>query len=107
MRDVEFLRGHTTKPIKITVPGPFTMSQQAQDYGRSGARYGLCGGCQRRDRRPSRRRREGQARPGLAAHAAPLLWLLRETMQDYLGYRDPKHTAHYRRVAGRRFEGLW
>jgi 5-methyltetrahydropteroyltriglutamate--homocysteine methyltransferase len=31
VRDVEFLRGHTTKPIKITVPGPFTMSQQAQD----------------------------------------------------------------------------
>ena len=33
VRDVEFLRAHTTKPIKITVPGPFTMSQQAQnDY---------------------------------------------------------------------------
>jgi 5-methyltetrahydropteroyltriglutamate--homocysteine methyltransferase len=31
VRDVEFLRAHTTKPIKITVPGPFTMSQQAQD----------------------------------------------------------------------------
>ena len=29
------------------------------------------------------------------------------TMQDYLGHRDPKHTAHYTRVAGRRFEGLW
>ena len=31
VRDVEFLRGNTAKPIKITVPGPFTMSQQAQD----------------------------------------------------------------------------
>src|SRR4029079_5809953 len=31
VRDVEFLRGNTNKPIKITVPGPFTMSQQAQD----------------------------------------------------------------------------
>ena len=31
VRDVEYLRSHTTKPIKITVPGPFTMSQQAQD----------------------------------------------------------------------------
>ena len=31
--DVRFLRAHTTKPIKMTVPGPFTMSQQAQnDY---------------------------------------------------------------------------
>jgi site-specific recombinase XerD len=28
-------------------------------------------------------------------------------MQDYLGHRDPKHTVHYTRVAGRRFEGLW
>src|SRR3970040_313394 len=26
------------------------------------------------------------------------------TMQDYLGHRDPKHTVHYTRVAGRRFE---
>nr|WP_047167983.1 uroporphyrinogen decarboxylase family protein [Sphingomonas sp. Y57] len=31
VRDVEFLRRHTDRPIKITVPGPFTMSQQAQD----------------------------------------------------------------------------
>jgi 5-methyltetrahydropteroyltriglutamate--homocysteine methyltransferase len=31
--DLKFLRAHTTRPIKITVPGPFTMSQQAQiDY---------------------------------------------------------------------------
>ncbi len=29
--DVRFLRAHTGKTIKITVPGPFTMSQQAQD----------------------------------------------------------------------------
>lgn len=29
------------------------------------------------------------------------------TLQDYLGHRDPKHTVHYTRVAGRRFEGLW
>jgi 5-methyltetrahydropteroyltriglutamate--homocysteine methyltransferase len=31
VRDVEFLRANTDKPIKVTVPGPFTMSQQAQD----------------------------------------------------------------------------
>jgi 5-methyltetrahydropteroyltriglutamate--homocysteine methyltransferase len=31
--DLAFLRAHTRKPVKITVPGPFTMSQQAQnDY---------------------------------------------------------------------------
>jgi 5-methyltetrahydropteroyltriglutamate--homocysteine methyltransferase len=31
VEDVRFLRAHTTGPIKITVPGPFTMSQQAQN----------------------------------------------------------------------------
>ncbi len=31
VRDVTFLRQHTERPIKITVPGPFTMSQQAQN----------------------------------------------------------------------------
>ena len=31
VRDVQFLRDNTSKPIKITVPGPFTMSQQAQN----------------------------------------------------------------------------
>ena len=29
--DVRFLRAHTDRAIKITVPGPFTMAQQAQD----------------------------------------------------------------------------
>ena len=28
-------------------------------------------------------------------------------IQDYLGHRDPKHTAHYTRTAACRFEGLW
>jgi 5-methyltetrahydropteroyltriglutamate--homocysteine methyltransferase len=31
VRDVQFLRANTDRPIKITVPGPFTMSQQAQN----------------------------------------------------------------------------
>jgi 5-methyltetrahydropteroyltriglutamate--homocysteine methyltransferase len=31
VRDVEFLRRNTTNKIKITLPGPFTMTQQAQD----------------------------------------------------------------------------
>src|ERR687895_788664 len=31
--DLAFLRAHTTSTVKVTVPGPFTMSQQAQnDY---------------------------------------------------------------------------
>jgi type 1 fimbriae regulatory protein FimB len=28
-------------------------------------------------------------------------------IQDYLGHRDPKHTARYTRTAACRFEGLW
>lgn len=31
VRDVEFLKAHTKRMTKITVPGPFTMSQQAQN----------------------------------------------------------------------------
>lgn len=31
VRDVEFLRQATDRPVKITVPGPFTMSQQAKN----------------------------------------------------------------------------
>ena len=30
VEDVRFLRRHTTRPIKISIPGPFTMAQQAQ-----------------------------------------------------------------------------
>jgi 5-methyltetrahydropteroyltriglutamate--homocysteine methyltransferase len=29
--DLKFLRAHTTRAVKITVPGPFTMAQQAQN----------------------------------------------------------------------------
>ncbi len=33
VRDLQFLRRHTQRRVKVTVPGPFTMSQQAQiDY---------------------------------------------------------------------------
>jgi 5-methyltetrahydropteroyltriglutamate--homocysteine methyltransferase len=31
VEDLKFLRAHTKKPVKMTVPGPFTMSQQAQN----------------------------------------------------------------------------
>jgi 5-methyltetrahydropteroyltriglutamate--homocysteine methyltransferase len=31
VEDLRFLKAHTSKPVKITVPGPFTMSQQAQN----------------------------------------------------------------------------
>jgi 5-methyltetrahydropteroyltriglutamate--homocysteine methyltransferase len=36
VQDLLFLKKNTTKPVKMTVPGPFTMSQQAQnDYYKS------------------------------------------------------------------------
>src|SRR5436190_8405175 len=31
VEDLKFLRAHTDRMVKITVPGPFTMSQQAQN----------------------------------------------------------------------------
>lgn len=31
VRDLEFLRAHSTRTIKITLPGPFTLIQQVQD----------------------------------------------------------------------------
>jgi 5-methyltetrahydropteroyltriglutamate--homocysteine methyltransferase len=31
VRDLKFLKSQTSKPVKMTVPGPFTMSQQAQN----------------------------------------------------------------------------
>jgi 5-methyltetrahydropteroyltriglutamate--homocysteine methyltransferase len=31
LRDVQFLRAQTERPIKMTVPGPFTMTQQVQN----------------------------------------------------------------------------
>jgi 5-methyltetrahydropteroyltriglutamate--homocysteine methyltransferase len=42
VRDVRFLRRHTSRTIKVTLPGPFTMTQQAQnDFYRSDAELAL------------------------------------------------------------------
>src|SRR3546814_5860692 len=30
-QDAAFLRRHSTKPVKLTLPGPFTMTQQAEN----------------------------------------------------------------------------
>jgi hypothetical protein len=56
---------------------------------------------------------ERPSSPDLAAYAATFLRLLPHR-QGYgssndggLRQADPKHTAHYTRVAGHRFEGLW
>ena len=72
-RDAEFLRGATDRKIKVTVPGPFTMAQQAQNdhYGseeevafafadvvRAGGPRAVRG---RRGHRPARRAVDGVA----------------------------------------------
>ena len=60
VRDLEFLKANTDHPVKMTVPGPFTMSQQAQDdfYGdEEAAALAYAGGRQRGDQGPLRRRR--------------------------------------------------
>src|SRR5262249_58541944 len=31
LRDLQFLRRHTDRPVKMTLPGPFTMAQQAKN----------------------------------------------------------------------------
>ena len=83
VRDVEFLRAATDRPIRITVPGPFTMAQQAQNdhYADEELRcHGLRGRGQRGAARPRRRRRRrgadrravpaGPAGPGARVRAA-------------------------------------
>ena len=65
---------HTDRRVKITVPGPFTMAQQAQnDYyaDAAAAAHGLRGGGERGDPRPVRGRRRRRAdRRALHAGAA-------------------------------------
>ena len=42
-----------------------------------------------------------------AASRSPTIGTTPAPIQDYLGHREPRHTAHYTRVAAHRFEGLW
>jgi 5-methyltetrahydropteroyltriglutamate--homocysteine methyltransferase len=51
VRDMQFLRSHTDRPVKMTLPGPFTMARQAKDefYGdEEELANGLCRCRQRR-----------------------------------------------------------
>ena len=73
VNDARFLRGITRRRIKVTIPGPFTMTQLAQDeetLPRSGAPgHGLCRGGQRRARLSPNHR--GRAPARRAVHAGP------------------------------------
>ena len=82
VQDVEFLRANTDRTIKITVPGPFTMAQQAQDehYGseeerrvrvrRRGPRGGRRPVRGRRRHRPARRAVDGGPRRAARSSAS-------------------------------------
>ena len=72
------------------------LSRQAVNYivARAGERAGL-----------------GRVHPHMLRHSCGYALANRgydlRLIQDYLGHRDPRHTAHYTRTAAGRFEGLW
>ena len=65
VRDLKFLRSNTQRRVKVTVPGPFTMAQQAQiDYyggSREHAAMDYAAAVNERDPRPVRSRRRRRA----------------------------------------------
>ena len=71
LHDMKFLRQNTDRAAKITLPGPFTMSQQAERrilQGRRGTGDGVRRRRQRRSARPAKgRRRRDPARRTLGA----------------------------------------
>jgi site-specific recombinase XerD len=74
--------------------GPFTRQGVYYLVRRIGARAGL-----------------GKVHPHMLRHACGYALANKghdlRTIQDYLGHRDPKHTAIYTRTAAKRFENLW
>ncbi len=51
----------------------------------------------------------GPVHPHMLRHTTGHLLADRDTrvLQDWLGHRDIRHTAHYSRTSSKRFEGLW
>jgi integrase len=53
----------------------------------------------------------GRIRPHMLRHSCGFALANRgcdlRLIRDYLGHRDPRHTAHYTRTAAVRFDGLW
>ncbi|MCP4901870.1 MAG: tyrosine-type recombinase/integrase [bacterium] len=62
-------------------------------------------------RRIGERANLGKVHPHMLRHACGYALANKghdlRTIQDYLGHRDPKHTAIYTRTAAKRFENLW
>jgi site-specific recombinase XerD len=92
----------TSPPGKTNCPGLFISKRQAQ-LTRQAVNYII--------RVAGETAKLGRVWPHMLRHSCGYYLADRgtdlRTMQDYLGHRDPKHTAHYTRVAGHRFEGLW
>lgn len=59
----------------------------------------------------AKRARLGPVHPHMLRHSCGFALANRgydlRLIQDYLGHRDPRHTAHYTRTAASRFDGLW
>lgn len=59
----------------------------------------------------ARRAGLGHVKPHTLRHTTGYLLANRgfdpRLLQDYLGHREPRHTARYTRTAAKRFEGLW
>ena len=62
-------------------------------------------------RRAGRRAGIGDVWPHMLRHSAGYALSNRghdfRLLQDFMGHRDPRHTARYTRTASRRFQGLW
>ena len=106
VRDLEFLRAHTSRRIKMTVPGPFTMSQQAQDdhYG-DPARAGS--GLRRRRERGDRGSVRGgrRHRPGRRALHAGAARAGARVRARRAAARARRHRRHDRRAHLLRLRG--
>ncbi|WP_363323062.1 tyrosine-type recombinase/integrase [uncultured Jannaschia sp.] len=92
-------RGATT-----TCPGSSSPSVVSRSPGRAGRKlhHQVC----RRPRRPRSRPSAHGSRHSCGFALANRKHDLR-MIQDWLGHRDPRHTAHYTRTAAKRFDGLW
>jgi site-specific recombinase XerD len=79
------------------------LSERGQPFARQSVNYILTGAARRADLAP--------VHPHMLRHSCGFALANRgydlRLIQDYLGHRDLKHTAHYTRVAASRFDGLW
>jgi integrase len=79
------------------------LSERAQPLSRQSVNYIVAAAAKRADLAP--------VNPHMLRHSCGFALANRgydlRLIQDYLGHRDPKHTAHYTRIAAKRFDGLW